>query len=243
FAAKNGNVMLRANEINFTLANNIIGILVWGTYAISAIILVKIPMGAISIVAAGLATGIGLAMKDILNNFIYGIQLMSGRLRVGDWIECDGVRGKVTSISYQCTQIETLEGATMSFLNATLFSKNFMNLTRNNSYEFVKIVVGVNYGADVEKVRSLLLDALEAMKEKDMYGRDIVDLTKDISVTFDNFADSSIELAIKQYVLVSQRTGYIARAKEIIYNTLTENNIEIPFPKRDVNLRVIDQKQ
>ena len=91
-AVREGKTMIHDNEINFTLANNVIGILVWGTYVVITVVMLRIPMGALSIVAAGLATGLGLAMKDILNNFIYGIQLMSGRLRVGDFIECDGVR-------------------------------------------------------------------------------------------------------------------------------------------------------
>ena len=48
----------------------------------------------------------------------------------GDWIECDGIRGKVTAINYQCVQAETIEGTEMSFLNSSLFGKNFNNLTQ-----------------------------------------------------------------------------------------------------------------
>ena len=234
--SQSGRTRVLANEINLTLANNVIGILVWGVYIITCVLLLKIPMGAVSIIAAGLATGLGLAMKDVLNNFIYGIQLMSGRLRVGDWLECDGVRGKCTAISYQSTQIETPEGAVMSFLNTALFNKNFKNLTRNNSYEFVKISVGVSYGSNVEEVRRILVEAMKVLDVKDSYGRDIVDKNRGVSVVFDDFADSSVNLAVKQYVLVSERTAYIARAKEVIYNALNESHIEIPFPQRDVHI-------
>ena len=234
--AREGKTYLRANEINFTLADNVIGILVWGSYVAITIVLLRIPMGALSLVAAGLATGLGLAMKDILNNFIYGIQLMSGRLRVGDYIECDGVRGKVTSISYQSTQIQTLEDTLIAFTNTTLFNKNFKNLTRGSAYEYVKVSVGVSYGTDVEKVRALLLEASQKLMTKDKYGRSVVDAKRGISVSFDNFGDSSIEIALKQYVLVEERYGFIARAKELIYNTLNENGINIPFPQRDVHI-------
>ena len=228
---------LKINQINFSLANHVINFIVWAIFIVLLILLWKIPVGAISVVFAGLATGLGLAMKDILNNFIYGIQLMSGRLRVGDWVECDGVRGKVTAISYQSTQIETLEGAVMSFLNTDLFNRNFKNLTRNNAYEYVKIVVGISYGTDVEKVRGLILDALTANSLKDNYGRDVVDPKKGISVAFEDFAESSVNLAVKQYVLVSERYGYIANTKETIYNTLQSNGIEIPFPQRDIHVK------
>ena len=233
---KEGKTYLRANEINFTLSDNVIGFLVWGSYVAIVIILLRIPMGALSLVAAGLATGLGLAMKDILNNFIYGIQLMSGRLRVGDYIECDGIRGKVTSISYQTTQIQTLEDTLIAFTNTTLFNKNFKNLTRGSAYEYVKVTVGVSYGTDMEKVRALLLDASQKLMTKDRYGRNVVDAKRGITVAIDEFGDSSIEIAMKQYVLVEERFGFIARAKELIYATLNENGINIPFPQRDVHI-------
>ncbi|MBQ0025227.1 MAG: mechanosensitive ion channel [Bacteroidales bacterium] len=235
---QSGQDYVRANQINLTLANNVISILTWGVYIILCIVLLKIPMGAISIVAAGLATGIGLALKDVLNNFIYGIQLMSGRLRVGDYIECEGVRGRVERISYQSTQIETLEGVVMAFTNTTLFNKNFMNLTRNNAYEFIKVVVGVKYGSDVEATRQVLLSAMQPLRTKDKFGREIVDPQRGIYVTFDGFGDSSIDLAVKQYVLVEEEIGYVARAREAIYNALNAAQIEIPFPQRDVTVKI-----
>ena len=231
-----GHKYIHANEVNLTLANNVIGIIVWGLYIIIMFILLKIPTGAISTVAAGLAAGIGLAMKDILNNFICSIQLMSGRLRVGDWVECDGVRGQVSAISYQSTQIETVDGAVMSFLNSTLFNKNFKNLTRNNAYEYLKIILSVEYGTDVEKVRQLVLEDIKLLQGKDKYGREIVEQKKGVTVAFESFGDSSVNLAVKQYILVSERYSYEARAKEILYNTLNANGITIPFPQTDIHI-------
>ena len=233
-AHKQGKTHFQANEINFTLADNVIGIVVWGSFIIITVVVLKIPIGALSLIAAGLATGIGLAMKDILNNFIYGIQLMGGRLRVGDYIECDGVRGKVTAISYQTTQIQTLEDTVIAFTNTTLFNKNFKNLTRNGDYEFLKIVVGIKYGTDVEMVRGLLNEATKQLMTKDKFNRPIVDPKRGINVFFESFGDSSVNICLKQYVLVEERAPYIARTQELIYNTLNANNIEIPFPQRDV---------
>jgi small-conductance mechanosensitive channel len=235
-AAKSGEYEANPNQINFTLSNNVIAILVWGTYIITCIILLNIPIGALSIVAAGLATGLGLAMKDILNNLIYGIQLMSGRVRVGDWVECDGVRGRVSSISYQSTQIETIDGAVMSFLNTALFNKNFKNLTRNNPYELIKINVGVAYGTDVEKAREAIVQALKEGRKRDKYGRPVVDASKGITVVLDGFGDSSVDLTVKVYVLVSHRAAYLADAREKIYAALNEAGIGIPFPQRDIHI-------
>ena len=236
FMRKHKRTSIRDNEINLSLGNSIISVLVWMSYVIAVVVVWRIPTGSLSLVVGGLSAGIGLALKDILNNFIYGIQLMGGRLRVGDWIECDGVRGKVVAINYQCVVVETLDGTEMSFLNASLFGKNFNNLTRNNSYEFTKIIAGVAYGTDVKKVRQVLTEAMEQVRTKDHYGREIVEPKYGINVVVNDMADSAVEIAVKQYVLVPERIGYIDRSKEVIYEALNAAGITIPFPQCDVHL-------
>ena len=229
--------LFHENQANFTLAENIIGIAFWGIYVIAIFVLLQIPTAAIKVIGAGLATGLGFAMKDILNNFFYGVQLMSGRVRVGDFIECDGVRGKVDSINYQSTQIIASDGAVMAFPNATLFNKNFKNLTKNHSYELLSFDVGVKYGVDVDHVRNIIQEALEPLKTKDVYGRDVVDPKYGIQVRFKDFGDNSVNLSVYQYITVDEHFTYPAKAKELIYNALNAHGIEIPFPQRDLYIK------
>ena len=234
--------LFHENQANFTLAENIIAIALWGAYIIAIFVLLEIPTAAVKVIAAGLATGLGFAMKDILNNFFYGVQLMSGRVRVGDFIECDGIRGKVDSINYQSTQIIASDGSVMAFPNASLFNKNFKNFTKNHSYELLSFDVGVKYGVDVEKVRSIIQEALMPLEKKDVYGRDIVDPKYGIQVRFKDFGDNSVNLSVYQYITVEEHYTYPARAKELIYNALNANGIEIPFPQRDLYIKSVPAK-
>ena len=234
--------LFHENQANFTLAENIIAIGLWGLYIIMIFLLLKIPTAAVKVIGAGLATGLGFAMKDILNNFFYGVQLMSGRVRVGDFIECDGIRGKVDSINYQSTQIIASDGSVMAFPNATLFNKNFKNLTKNHSYELLAFDVGVKYGVDVDQVRNVIKEALEPLKTKDVYGRDIVDPKFGIDVRFKDFGDNSVNLSVYQYITVDEHYKYPARAKELIYNALNAHGIEIPFPQRDLYIKSMPQE-
>ena len=234
--------VLHENEVNFTLIENVISISLWSIYVITLFILLRIPTAAIKVVAAGLATGLGFAMRDILNNFFYGVQLMSGRLRVGDSIECDGIRGRVDNISYQTTTIVSTDGAVMAFPNATLFNKNFKNLTRNNSYELLSFEVGVKYGVDVEEVRRIILEALKPLQVKDKYGREVVDPKRGIEIRFKEFGDNSVNLQIVQYTTVEEHFTYAARAKELVYNALNEHGIEIPFPQRDLYIKQMPER-
>ncbi len=236
FMHKHNRTSIRPNEINLSLGNSIISVLIWMIFAVVVISVWQIPTGSLGLVAGGLSAGIGLALKDVINNFIYGIQLMGGRLRVGDWIECDGIRGKVTAINYQCVQAETIEGTEMSFLNSSLFGKNFNNLTRNHSYELTVITVGVAYGTDIKHVREVLVEGMQKMRTKDQYGREIVDPKHGVYVVVGNMSDSAVNINVKQYVLVAERIGYVDRAKEVIYESLTNAGITIPFPQCDVHL-------
>ena len=85
FMRKHKRTTIRDNEINLSLGNSIISVFIWMSYVVAVVAVLRIPTGSLSLVAGGLSAGIGLALKDILNNFIYGIQLMGGRLRVGWW--------------------------------------------------------------------------------------------------------------------------------------------------------------
>ena len=241
FLRKHKRKTIRNNEINLSLGNSLIGVFVWFVYIDLFIVTLNIPTKSLGLIAGGLSAGIGLALKDILNNFIYGIQLMGGRLRVGDWIDCDGVRGKVTDINYQTTLVETLNGTQVAFLNAALFAKSFTNLTRNHAYEMTIVKVGVAYGTDFQQLREALEKGLEAMKTKDAYGRDVVEPNYGIYIRFDDFGDSSVNVAVRQYVLVPEQIEYVYRCKELIYKILKENDITIPFPQRDVHM-IADEK-
>ncbi|MBR4705278.1 MAG: mechanosensitive ion channel, partial [Paludibacteraceae bacterium] len=233
FLRKYNRKAIRKNEINLSLGNSLITVFVWFVFIYIFIATLNIPTSSLGLIAGGLSAGIGIALKDIINNFVYGIQLMGGRLRVGDWIECDGVRGAVTDINYQSTQIETYDGVTVSFLNAALFAKSFTNLTKSDSYECLKLHVSVAYGTDLQRARDVLVEAMQVMRTKDAYGREIVEPKRGIYVVFGAFGDSGVDIIVKQYVLAAERVAYADRAPEIMYNALNANGITIPFPQRD----------
>lgn len=228
---------------NVSLANNVISIVVWGVFAISSLVILRVPSSGISIVMAGLATGLGFAMKDLLENFVYGISLMTGRLRVGDYIECDGIEGEVDSINYQSTQIVTIDGCVLAFQNSALFSKNFKNMTRNHGYVMVSIPVGVAYGVNVSKVREILKEAMKPLIKKNNAGKDYVDVKQGVQVIFNGFGDNSVNLTVRCWILAEGKINYIPMVNEAIYNALNENHIEIPFPQRDVYVRHFEMSE
>lgn len=234
-------VEIKESDVNLSLANTLISVICWMLYAIIGFSLLQLPVSALTTIAAGLAAGMGFALKDVLNNFFYGVQLMSGRIRVGDVISCEGMRGVVRRVSYQTTLVEEEDGSLIAFTNTNLFSKNFKNLTGGKNYEMLKIPVGVKYGTDIEKTREVILNALKPLQKKDKFGRDIIDPKRGIDIRFDKFGDSSVDLIVFLYTTVDTHYTFPARAKELIYNALNENGIEIPFPQTDIYIKSIPE--
>ena len=240
---KTDTLPLKESDVNLSLANTIFSLLGWALYLLVAFSILDLPKNALTYITTGLAAGVGFALKDLINNFFYGIQLMAGRIRIGDKISCDGVRGVVKRVSYQITQVEDEDGSLIAFTNTDLFTKKFRNLNSGRNYELVKIFVSIRYGTDFEKARQVILEALQPLMTKDKMGRDVVDPSFPIDVRFDNFGESSINLAVVLYTTVETHYTFPARAKEAIYNAFHENGIEIPFPQRDVYLKPVPEKK
>ena len=216
-------------EARATMYINVLQVIVWGSWLLITLGLFKVSSTWLVVVTGGLSTGIGFAMKDILENIYYGISLMAGRIKIGDYIICDGIRGKVSSINYTSTVIDALDGSTIAFQNSQLFTKNYKNMTKNDGYEVGVIEVGVAYGTNVKEVRELLIDAIAKLG--------ITNENKDIIVRLKSFDDSCITLKIIVWLNVLTQTNDISVVMECIYDTLNNNGIEIPFPQREITIK------
>ena len=216
-------------EARATMYINVLQVIVWGSWLLITLGLFKVSSTWLVVVTGGLSTGIGFAMKDILENIYYGISLMAGRIKIGDYIICDGIRGKVSSINYTSTVIDALDGSTIAFQNSQLFTKNYKNMTKNDGYEVGVIEVGVAYGTNVKEVRELLIDAIAELG--------ITNENKDIIVRLQSFDDSCITLKILVWLNVLTQGNDISVVMECIYDTLNNNGIEIPFPQREITIK------
>lgn len=201
---------------------------IWFIYIMVSMVCLNISTSGILVAMGGLSTGIGFAMKDTLENLFYGISLMTGRLHIGDIIECDGVRGQVVDISYQSTMVEAVDGSVIAFLNNQLFSKNFKNLTRNHRYEIAQVPVDVAYGTDIEKARDIMIAAVTKLGNYDK--------TRGFKVVVKELGDSGVELRIVIWVPVATKLYAVSDIYEAVYNAFNANGISMPFPQRDVHI-------
>ena len=210
------------------MSKNVIQVVIWGTWLLISLSIFNVNNSWLVVVSGGLSTGIGFAMKDILENIYYGISLMAGRIKIGDWIECDGIRGKVSSISYTSTQLDTVDGSVIAFQNSQLFTKNYKNLTKNHGYGLSVVPIGVAYGSNANEVKTILIDAIKKL--------DCLDKRREVKVVFAGFGADSIDFKVLAWVPVLQQTYAEGEIMETIYQTLNAHHIEIPFPQRDIHI-------
>lgn len=207
---------------------NLIQVVIWGAWLLVTLTIFHIDNSWIVAISAGLSTGIGFAMKDILENLYYGISLMAGRIKVGDYISIDGTKGTVRNISYTSTTVEALDGSVISYQNSQLFSKNYKNLTRNHGNVLSIIPIGVAYGTRVPEVKGAI-DAAVTKLNKQNY-------IKYLKTVFAGFGDNSIDFKILAWVDSRKQTYAEGDIMEAVYNALNDKDIDIPYPQRDIHI-------
>ncbi len=218
-------------ESRTAMSKNVIQIIVWGAWLLMSLSILHISVSWLLAITGGLSTGIGFASKNIIENIFYGASLMTGRIKVGDWIEVNDTMGKVTSISYTSTVVESLAGEIITFQNSQLFQNNYKNLTSNHGYVLAVINYGVAYGSNLQQVIQLVDSAVNQLHHKWM------DPKKQAKSVVGELGDSSINLKMFAWADAPKRSYVISDVLKCIYDTLNANGIEIPFPQQDVHIK------
>ena len=217
------------------MGKNVIQVLVWGLWLLISLSVMHISVAWLLAISGGLSTGIGFASKDIIENIYYGASLMAGRIKVGDWIEVDGTMGKVNSISYTSTTVESLYGEVITFQNSQLFAKNYKNLTKNHGYVLAVVNFGVAYGTNLRQVTQLVEQAVKDLHHK------WIDPGKQAKVVVGAMGDSSIDFKLFVWSDAVKKSYVVSDVLKCIYDTLNANGIEIPFPQRDLHIKNISE--
>ena len=194
--------------------------------------LVGVDLSSLAIIAASLGVGIGFGLQNIINNLVSGIIILAERpISIGDRIEVAGVAGRVTKIQLRSTTVVTNDNITMIVPNADFISNTVTNWSHGDPKVRIRVPVGVAYGSDLKLLQQLLL---EAAGEHPKALRDPSPV-----VLFTEFGDSSLnfELGVWTQEMTATPIHFTSEMNFIIDQKLRENDIEIPFPQRDLHVR------
>lgn len=179
------------------------------------------------IASAGLA--IGMALSGTLQNFAGGVMILLLRpYRIGDYIDAQGEEGTVTKIGLFSTEIVTVDNRIIYIPNSTISTSVIDNYSTSEMRR-VDWTVSVEYGADPEKVRQVLVDMLKSDSRVAADPAPVVFLV--------NLADSSVQFSARAWCKNGDFWGLKFDIQERIYVELPKNGINFPFPQLDVNLK------
>ncbi len=173
---------------------------------------------------------IGFAFQDMTENLIAGIAMgIRKPFQIGDVIQAEGVFGNVKAINLRNTIVETFSGQLEIIPNKILFRNIVTNYT-TTGVRRIEIPVGISYADDIMKAAEVITSAV---KELDYV------INKDkVTVFAEAFGDSSVKLLVWFWIDFPGDTGYMQARHEgvhLIHQTLTKNDILIPFPIRTLD--------
>ncbi len=177
--------------------------------------------------AAGLA--VGLALQGSLSNFAAGFLIIILRpFKVGDYVEAGGISGVINKISIFTTDFNSVDNKKIIVPNAQVMNGNIINYSAEKTRR-VDFVFGVGYESELKLVKELISKAISA--------HSYVDKTPEPFVRLGKLGDSSLDITVRVWCKSEHYWDVHFDLIENVKAAFDANNINIPFPQMDVNVK------
>jgi small-conductance mechanosensitive channel len=203
-----------------------------GIAAIIGLNIAGIPLRSLAIFAGAFGIGLGFGMQNIINNLVSGIIIFFEKpIKIGDVITLDNdIAGKVERISIRSTVVKTFDRKTVVVPNSKFLESNVVNWMHGGDMLLrSKVVASVAYGSDTELVKECLLKVMDSHPHVEKEPAPVV--------RFAEFGNSSLNFELYFWAHIFKRWMTISDLNFAIDKIFRENNIEIPFPQRDLHIR------
>lgn len=218
----------RIEETLQSFAGNVTCVAVMAFAIIAALARLGIQTASLIAVVGAAGLAVGLALQGSLANFAAGVLIILFKpFRVGDYVEAGGVAGTIEAISIFTTDLKSPDNKKIIVPNARMTADSIVNYTAKEERR-LDLVVGVSYGADLDKVRS----TLEAVLADEP--RLLAEPAPVIGVL--ELADSSVNIAVRPWVRTADYWDVRFDLQKAIKQRLDAEGIGIPFPQCDVHL-------
>ncbi|WP_448211908.1 mechanosensitive ion channel family protein [Colwellia sp. MEBiC06753] len=199
---------------------------------ITTLSMLNVPITAFAFLSGAVAIGFGFGAQNIINNFISGWILIGEKpIRIGDFLEVEGVKGLVEEINTRSTRIKRVDGVHMLIPNSKLLENTVVNWTLRDKLIRGTVLVGVQYGSDCDLVAKIMEETTKAHSE-------VLD-TPATKVFFQDFGDNALMFEVYFWINSEVEGGLRQVASDIRFafnRAFTEHNIVVAFPQRDIHL-------
>jgi small-conductance mechanosensitive channel len=204
---------------------------VWVVGIFIALEFLGIDLTALTVVAGALGVGIGFGLQSVVSNFVSGlVLLMEQPIRIRDRVTVENVEGNVADIHFRSTTIVTNDNISIIVPNSQFINQTVINWSHGDPRIRIHVPVGVAYGSDVELVTNTLQEV--AAQTEGVLSQPAPE------VRFNEFGDSSLNFEL--LVWSDNPPGHLqlrSRLNYAIDAAFRRNDIQIPFPQRDVHVK------
>lgn len=197
-----------------------------------ALTAVGLNLSSLAVIAGAVGIGIGFGLQNIIHNFVSGVIILAERpIALGDRVEVTGVAGTVSKIRLRSTEIITNDNISIIVPNSDFITHPVTNWSHGDPRVQIRLPIGIAYGTDVEKVKRVLL-AVAAENDN-------VLKSPAPTVYFESFGDNALlfELGVWTSDMTHSPRRFRSELNFALERRLRENNIQIPFPQRDLHLK------
>ncbi|MEL7478576.1 MAG: mechanosensitive ion channel domain-containing protein [Pseudomonadota bacterium] len=214
------------------LVRRIIVVVSLAVIFLTTLSMLNVPITAFAFLSGAIAIGFGFGAQNIINNFISGWILIGEKpIRIGDFLEVEGVKGIVEEINTRSTRIRRVDGVHMLIPNSKLLENTVVNWTLRDRLVRGTVRIGVAYGSDCEQVAKLMLEATKA--------HDKVLDDPEPSVFFLDFGDNSLVFESYFWINSTVEGGLRLVSSDIRFaldKAFKDADIVIAFPQRDIHI-------
>jgi small-conductance mechanosensitive channel len=199
---------------------------------IIALSAVGIELTSLAVFSGAIGIGIGFGLQKVISNFISGIILLLDRsIRPGDVVEISGTYGQVKNLGARYTSVITRDGTEYLIPNENMITEQVINWSYSNTNIRRKVPIGVSYNSDIDLARTLVLEACQETER--------ILSNPEPKCHLVGFGDNSVDLEARFWIcdphngVVNVKSEFLLK----VWHKFRANNIEIPFPQRDLNLK------
>ncbi len=223
------------------VTEKIVTIVIWGAAFFIGIDLIGVDLTALAFFGGAFGLAIGFGLQKTFGNLIAGIILLLDKsIKPGDVIAVADMAGNETfgqirKIGIRAVSVTTRDQREYLIPNENLMINQVENWSYSSRQVRMQVPVGVSYGADMKLAEELMLEAAKSAKRV---------LKKPApSVWMSEYGDSSVNFVIHCWIVDPEEGVGNVRSEVLkkLWWLFKENDIEIPFPQRDINLRDNDQ--
>jgi small-conductance mechanosensitive channel len=213
------------------LVRRVLSGLIWGTAVL--IILRELDVDITPVLTsagiAGLAIGFGAQtlVRDVITGFFL---IMEDQVRVGDAAMVNGTSGLVEQINLRTIVLRDMEGVVHVFPNGEI--KTLANRTKDYSYYVIDL--GVEYGADVDRIMDLMRSAGAQLQADPAFGPFILEPVEVLGV--DDFKDSAVRLKIRIKTVPLKQWDVGRELRRRLKMVFDREGVRMPFPQLEVRV-------